>query len=473
MSYSVFEKILLTQGVSRRSFIKYCTTLASLLALPPSMILRIVHALENAPRQSVIWLHFQDCTACSKSFVASHSPSIESLLLEHISLDYHHTLQAIAGEGAEHLLETTIQTHQGNYLLIVEGALPLAHPGYCTIGGMSSVEILKRVAQGAKAIIAVGTCASFGGIPHAVPNPTGAVAVHEVITDKQVINVSGCPPIPLVITGLIGHFLALGSFPELDQFNRPFTFFGDKVHRNCPRRTFFNDGLFAERFDDEGAKQGWCLFKLGCKGTITYNACPTLKWNNASTFPVEAGHGCLGCAEPHFWEGGSFYQALSSPPVPALPPLGPAQAFDQEGEFLSVETSFAGGISIPEGIAAFHRLLTVRLSTVVKVQGSMTIDPLHVGQTVEILVYAAYQTLGGYSSKRYFMLNQTGEILPWDEQVAHLIAFKSVTLTAVQAVLMYQGHFIAPGSLNVYFGYRLSDGTVVTNSQTIDITITE
>ena len=471
MPHSILGESLYHHGMSRRSFIKYCTALASLFALPSSMIPRLVHALENASRQSVIWLHFQDCTACSKSFVASHSPSIESLLLEHISLDYHHTLQAVAGETAEQILETT--AHQGHYLLIVEGALPLADQGYCTIGGRSSVDILKQVAQHAQGIIAVGTCASFGGIPHAAPNPTGAVAVQDIITDKPVVNVSGCPPVPLVITGLISHFLTLGTFPELDAFHRPVTFFGDKVHKNCPRRGFFNDGLFAERFDDEGAKKGWCLFKLGCKGTTTYNACPSLKWNDASTFPVEAGHGCLGCAEPNFWDGGSFYRALSNSQAMELPSLGSAQAIDKQGQFISVETTFAGGISVQEGIGAFHRLLTVRLSNKVKIQGSMTVDPDHVNQQGEIVVYAAYRPIRSHAAPLYFMLNQAGEILPWDEQVAHLTAFQPTTLKAVHPLTMYQGYFIAPGSLNVYFGYRLSDGTVVTNSQTIDITITE
>jgi hydrogenase small subunit len=173
--------------------------------------------------------------------------------------------------------------------------------------------MLRETAQHAAAIIAVGSCAAFGGLPHADPNPTGAVSVREIITDKPVVNVSGCPPIPVVITGVLAHFLTFGKLPELDHLGRPLAFFGNNIHDRCYRRPFYDKGLFANSFDDEGAKKGWCLFKLGCKGPVTYNACATTKWNAGTSFPIEAGHGCLGCSEPGFWDMGGFYNALSVP----------------------------------------------------------------------------------------------------------------------------------------------------------------
>jgi len=457
---------------SRRSFLKLCATLASLLGLPPAMLPRIAKALEQTPRQPVIWLNFQDCTACSESFWRSHTPSLEDFLFTKISLDYHHSLQAAAGATSEQILATTIQ--QGHYLLIVEGSIPLANPGYCTIGGVNSRDLLRQVAGGAEAIIAVGTCASFGGIPHAVPNPTGAVAIQELLTTtKPLANVSGCPPVPLVITGLLSHFLLFGEFPELDEFKRPLTFFGNTIHKQCNRRHFFNAGQFAETFDDEGAKQGWCLFKLGCKGTLTHNACPTLKWNGTDRFPIAAGHGCLGCAEPHFWDNGSFYRSLAAPSSsPELPKLGPGNAVNSQGEPIPTQTTFAGGLAIPEGLGEFHRSLTVRLTTPVKITGSITVDPTHLDQPLDLLVLAAYRPLLATTPWLYFMRDTTGNLFPWDENPAHLIAFQSqVTLTA--PVTLYQGYFVATGSLKVHFGYRLPDGTVVTSSQSIDITITE
>lgn len=300
------------QGVSRRGFLKFCAATASMMALPPAMIPKVAAALEAARRPSVIWLSFQECTGCTESLTRSHAPTIEGLLFDHISLDYHHTLQAAAGDGAEHAREAAMAANRGTYLLVVDGSIPLGENGnYSAIAGMSNLAMLKEVAEGAAAIVAVGTCAAFGGIPKANPNPTGAVAVEDIITDKPIVNVSGCPPIPTVITGVLAHYLTFGRLPELDALKRPKVFFGQSIHDRCYRRPFYERGKFAESFDDEGARKGWCLYKLGCKGPVTYNACATAKWNEGTSFPIEAGHGCIGCSEPNFWDKGGFYEALS------------------------------------------------------------------------------------------------------------------------------------------------------------------
>ncbi len=300
------------QGISRRGFMKFCAATASMMALPASMIPRIAAALESAKRPSVIWLSFQECTGCTESLTRSHTPTIEGLIFDHISLDYHHTLQAAAGDAAEQAREAAMHENQGKYLLVVDGSIPIRDNGiYSTIAGMTNLDMLKDVAKGAAAIVSVGTCAAYGGLPKADPNPTGAVAVSEIITDKPIVNVPGCPPIPTVITGVLAHYLAFGRLPELDELNRPKVFFGQTIHDRCYRRPFYERGQFAETFDDEGARKGWCLFKLGCKGPITYNACATAKWNEGTSFPIEAGHGCIGCSEPAFWDKGGFYEALS------------------------------------------------------------------------------------------------------------------------------------------------------------------
>jgi hydrogenase small subunit len=191
-----------------------------------------------------------------------------------------------------------------------------------SFAGISNVDMLKDTAAGAAAVIAVGSCASFGGLPHAAPNPTGAVAVSDLIKDKPVMNVSGCPPIPTVIAGVLAHFITFGSLPELDELGRPKVFFGQSIHDRCYRRPFYDKGLFAETFDDEGARKGWCLYRLGCKGPMTYNACATVKWNQGTSWPVESGHGCLGCSEPNFWDAGGFYNALSIPDTDVSRNLG-------------------------------------------------------------------------------------------------------------------------------------------------------
>ncbi|MEY3220097.1 MAG: hypothetical protein RIT27_1454 [Pseudomonadota bacterium] len=304
---------LQSHGVSRRGFLKFCTATASLMALPPAMIPRIAQALENAKRPSVIWLSFQECTGCTESITRSHSPSLENLIFEAISLDYHHTLQAASGEAAEHAREQAMKDNWGKYLLVVDGSIPLGNKGFSTIAGISNVDMLIETAKGAAAIVAVGTCAAFGGLPKAHPNPTGAVGIDEIIKDKPIINVPGCPPIPVVMTGVLAHFLTFGKIPDLDSLKRPKAFYGQNIHDRCYRRPFYERGQFAQTFDDEGAKKGWCLFRLGCKGPTTYNACATTKWNGGVSFPIESGHGCLGCSEPSFWDAGSFYSPLSVP----------------------------------------------------------------------------------------------------------------------------------------------------------------
>ncbi|MGF1548680.1 MAG: hydrogenase small subunit [Thiotrichales bacterium] len=306
-------EVLLQRGVSRRTFLKFCAGLATTMALPVSMAPAIAEALSKVKRQSVIWLSFQECTGCTESLTRSHSPSLEGLIFDIISLDYHHTLQAASGDAAEHAREEAMKEHDGKYLLIVDGSIPLGNPGFSTIAGIDNKDMLLDTAKGAAAIVAVGTCAAYGGIPKANPNPTGAVAVSDLIKNKPIINVPGCPPIPVVITGVLAQFLTFGKLPELDTLGRPKAFFGQNIHDRCYRRPFYDRGQFADTFDDAGAKAGWCLFKLGCKGPVTHNACATAKWNSGVSWPVESGHGCLGCSEPNFWDMGGFYQALSVP----------------------------------------------------------------------------------------------------------------------------------------------------------------
>ncbi len=301
------------RGVSRRGFLKFCAATASMMALPPSMIPRIAEALEQARRQSVIWLSFQECTGCTESLTRSHSPSLEGLIFDYISLDYHHTLQAASGTAAEDARKLAMQENKGKYIVVVDGSVPLGNPGYSTIDGHDNQHILEETVKDAFAVVAVGSCAAFGGLPMANPNPTGAVAISELVHDKPLINVPGCPPIPVVISGVLAHVLTFGKLPELDDLKRPLSYYGQNIHDRCYRRPFYERGEFAETFDDEGARKGWCLYKVGCKGPTTYNACATLKWNQNTSFPIESGHGCLGCSEPNFWDAGSFYQALSVP----------------------------------------------------------------------------------------------------------------------------------------------------------------
>jgi len=299
-------------GITRRTFMKFCSSIASAMALSPAMASEMAEKLAHTRRQSVIWLSFQECTGCTESITRAHKPSLESLIFDFVSLDYHHTLQAASGHAAEEAREQAMHENGGNYILIVDGSIPLKDDGvYSTIAGMTNLDMLKQVAEQAAAIVSVGTCAAYGGLPKASPNPTGAVAVSDIIKDKPIINIPGCPPIPVVMTGVLAHVLTFG-IPELDGMGRPKAFYGDTIHDRCYRRPFYDRGEFAKSFDDEGARKGWCLYEVGCKGPVTHNACATVKWNNGTSFPIQSGHGCIGCSEPDFWDAGGFYKALST-----------------------------------------------------------------------------------------------------------------------------------------------------------------
>jgi len=306
-------EMLAERGVSRRSFLKFASYTASIMALPPTAATAIAQGLAAARRQSVIWLSFQECTGCTESITRAATPSIEDLIFDFISLDYHHTLMNASGHLAEEAREAAMRENAGEYIVVVDGSVPLKDEGiYSTIAGISNLQMLEETVKDAFAVIAVGSCAAFGGIPGANPNPTGAVPISDIITDKPVINIPGCPPIPEAMTGTVAYLLSFGAIPELDHLGRPNAFFGEAIHDRCYRRPFYERGLFAKSFDDEGARQGWCLYELGCKGPVTYNACATLKWNGGVSFPIQSGHGCLGCSEPGFWDFGGFYKPLST-----------------------------------------------------------------------------------------------------------------------------------------------------------------
>lgn len=314
-------------GLSRRDFMKFCGLLSGMMGLeflPPVKALgaaagidpveMVAEALKSKPRLPIIWLELQDCAGCTEAISRSQSPSLVNLVLNKIAVDYQETLMAAAGFQAEEAKREAMAKYRGKYVLVVEGSPSTGANGvYCTIGGRSNLDVLREAADGAAAIIATGNCAAFGGLPKAEPNPTGARGVGEIIRDKPIVNIPGCPAIPEVTTGTIAHFLVMGALPKTDGLKRPLTFYGHTIHDHCLRRPFYDAGKFAGGFNDGGAREGHCLYKLGCKGPTTYNACSSLKWEKGLSFPVQSGHPCLGCSEPNFWDGGGFYQGQSVP----------------------------------------------------------------------------------------------------------------------------------------------------------------
>jgi len=300
------------RGISRRDFLGCCTRMGVILGVSATALPRVAAAMAAIRRPSVIWLQLQECTGCVESVTRSADPTIGDLVLDLISLDYQHTLMAAAGSAAERALQTAMSQNAGTYLLVVTGSVPLKENGvYTTIGGRTAHDVLVEAAKGAAAVLALGACAHFGSVQAARPNPTGAVGVRDIVKDKPVVNIAGCPPIGDVVTATVVHYLTFKRLPETDREGRPLFAYGVRIHDQCPRRAHYDAGQLVHAFDDAGAREGWCLYEVGCKGPETFSPCPIFMWNEHTNFPIGAGHPCIGCTEPYFWDTMSpFYTRL-------------------------------------------------------------------------------------------------------------------------------------------------------------------
>jgi [NiFe] hydrogenase small subunit len=305
-----FYERLAQKGVTRRDFMKYCTFLTAAMGLSSSFVPKVAEVFAApAQRPPVIWLHFGECTGCSEAVLRTQYPYIDDLVLEIISLEYHETVMAAAGQQAEDQLHMAMKKYDGKFICVVEGSIPTKFEGgYGKIGERTFLEIAKDVLPKAAGVIAIGACATFGGIPAAAPNPGGYKSVQEA-TGIKTINIAGCPPNPVNFVGTVVNYLLLGKLPAVDSLGRPMFAYGKTIHDQCPRRAHFENGEFVEQFDDEGARLGWCLYAVGCRGPETYNNCPIAKFNDGTSWPVQAGAPCIGCSEPAFWDNFTpFYE---------------------------------------------------------------------------------------------------------------------------------------------------------------------
>ena len=329
-------------GITRREFLQFCAATATTLGLPAGAEAAIAKAMEQARRPSVIWLHFQECTGCTESLLRAEHPTLDKLILDVISLDYHETLFAAAVHQAEAARKEAMKANKGKYILVVEGAIPVKENGiYCKIGGQTAVDMLKECAADAAAVIAIGSCASWGGMPSTKPNPTGASPAHKVL-GKPVVTIPGCPPNPYNFLSTVVHFLTFGKLPEVDKLGRPKFAYSRLIHENCERRAHFDAGRFAKEFGDDGHRKGWCLYKLGCKGPETYANCPVILFGDVSnsSWPVGTGHPCIGCTE----EGIGFAKPIHA--LAELKTVSPPTQFARPAEEQGVAVSYAAAAAL-------------------------------------------------------------------------------------------------------------------------------
>ncbi len=293
------ETRAIAPGLDRRDFLRICTLAAAAVGLPASAGRAFAEAAAAGRRPSVIWLSFQECTGCTESLLRTTKPALDELILDLISLDYHEALMVPSGHLAEEARKKAMEENKGKFILVTEGATPLKDGGiYCKIGGRTAKEILEEAAEMAGAIIAIGSCASWGGVPSADPNPTGATGTPMVLKNKTVVTIPGCPANPYNFLGTALQFATFGTLPELDELGRPKWAYGRTIHEHCPRRAHFDAGRFAQQFGDEGHRQGWCLYKLGCKGPVTHANCSVQHFGEVvDAWPIGLGHPCFGCTE--------------------------------------------------------------------------------------------------------------------------------------------------------------------------------
>lgn len=304
------EAALKRRGLTRREFVKWTGVMAATLALPPLFDVRIARAAELAPRLPIIYKELQACTGNAKALIKNTNPDIDDLILELLSLEYIPVLMAAAGYQAKEVLDSAIERFRGQYLAIFEGSVPVGLNGqYLTGGpdGETGMAITRRIAQDALVVISAGTCASYGGIPMARPNPTSAMGVQEFLRRERVrtpvINLPACPVNSINVVGTVLEHVLFGRLPQLDAFGRPLWAYGTRIHDKCERRGHFDAGEFVEGWNDlRGVKEGFCLYKVGCKGPFTFNNCGVVRYNQGASWPIQAGRGCIGCSEPAFWD---------------------------------------------------------------------------------------------------------------------------------------------------------------------------
>jgi hydrogenase small subunit len=339
---------LVKRGMSRRAFLQFSTAMAAALALPASYAPRIAEAVGSVQRLPLIWIRAQGCGGNTQAMLRAFHPTVSTLLLETISLEYHEAFLAPAGASADLVLTNAMTRFPDGYFAVIEGAIPTGASGaYCLVGGRPVADVVREVCDGALATLAVGSCAFDGGAPAASGGRTGAGGARSLVGNGKLITLPGCPMNVENLVATWTHYVTTHELPPADGMGRPLFAYGDLIHNKCERRPHFEFGEFALTWGDEGAQKGWCLYKLGCKGPETMANCPTVRYGGGISWNVRAGHGCVGCTMPHSWDAmGPAYKRLP-PVIPFLPNI----TADQVGvAMVAGITAVAGAHAVGMGV---------------------------------------------------------------------------------------------------------------------------
>jgi hydrogenase small subunit len=316
------EEMSVFRGVTRRDFLTFCGGIAALIGLGPLGQAEVAEALQNAAaRPSVVWSSFQECTGCAISLLQSRTPQVANLILQQISLDYQENVMAAAGDAADAQFNESVA--KGGFYWVVEGGIPTKIPEAMSVHGKTAGDITKATYAKAAATICIGSCSCYGNIQAAAPNPTGSVGVAEFLKNNGVaspvvVNVSRCPGNAEDLVAVLSYVLVTGKVPPLDSIGRPVFLYGETIHDSCFRRGHYEAGEFATGYNDPNIGEGWCLYKLGCKGPVTFAPCGVTQWNGHVSWCVHNAP-CIGCSEPAFWD-------KLTPFTQQLPGVGPFPA---------------------------------------------------------------------------------------------------------------------------------------------------
>lgn len=272
-----------------------CLNQSEKLKLVSMLANKAITAIKNGTikKRNLVWLELTGCSGNIISLLDAANPGFKDLATQMVNIIFDNSLMAAEGQTA---MEKLFAITGDDYILVVEGAVSNKDDGLYNVIGqyngqpVTAYRAISELGPSAAYVIAMGACACDGGVSAAKPNPSGALSVQSVL-NRKVIKLPGCPCHPDWLTGTLAYILLHGQ-PDLDNKDRPTMFYSTLIHDVCPRRPYFDNGVFAEKLGDKT-----CMFKIGCRGPVTPVDCPVRKWNQHVNWPIGDDSPCIGCAQ--------------------------------------------------------------------------------------------------------------------------------------------------------------------------------